>query len=464
MWAKRLAVPTFFVSAVKTLNSHNQPLTKICRKCGKQYSGADAVCPDDGMKLTKRQPDSLIGTIFAGKYEIQAQLGQGGMSIVYKARHRFINRPEAIKLLLETQGDDPNAFQRFQQEAELASTLSHQNIVSIHDFGFTDSGQPYFVMDCLEGQSLEDIILREGRVSVPRAIDIFRQICDGLEHAHKRGIIHRDLKPSNIVLIKEEDGSETAKIVDFGVAKAHQQTDRMRLTQTGQVMGSPVYMSPEQCQDFPLDQRSDIYSLGCLMYETLTGSPPFSAGSFFDLACLHVAQKPPPFAQKAPEAEIPAALESVVAKCLEKKSDDRFQSVEQVRQKLLDAALLSGVSGLKPGAVPAPKNHQRSAPVANMAEHEGCARSGPWQSSVIGRMSLLWSVGLVLAALTTVAAFVFLWQGPEGDRGTPFDKTYWACEIALAQHAVKAGIITGPATCLTTPWFWHGTSVTRRPG
>ena len=414
---------------------------KICKQCHKTYPSDQDNCPDDGEPLAPVMTDPLLGTLFADKYEIQSILGRGGMSIVYKARHKYMNRTVAVKLLLEQHMEDPIAFKRFQQESEAASSLSHQNIVIVHDFGITQANQAYFVMDCLEGDSLEDVILRDGPVAMDRAINIFRQVCDGLIHAHKKGVVHRDIKPSNVVLIREDDGSETVKIVDFGLAKLHrpQGPDEARLTQSGMVFGSPLYMSPEQCQGYPLDGRSDVYSVGILMYETLAGVTPFAADSFFNLALLHLHQKPPAFAQSAPHVSVSMQMEAVIAKCLEKDPADRFETVEQLRQKLLDVALISGVPGLKAGAVPVSKTGSQAA-FRQTWDNIKAVIDNTASDQKKQKLSMV-RIGFVASTLSILiigAAFMALWPGIEGDRGTPWDKMRWQLDVAFAQQAAQS--------------------------
>lgn len=397
-------------------------------------------CPNCGGETV--EADRLIGTVFDEKYDILSVLGSGGMSVVYKARHRYMNRTVALKLLLEHLQENKNSFARFQKEAEAASTLSHQNIVSVHDFGVDkDAGQAYFVMDCLEGESLQDMIFREGAISVERSVDVFRQVCEGLSHAHKKGVVHRDLKPSNVVLVQEDNGSYTVKIVDFGLAKLHRPEGEgeARLTQTGTVFGSPLYMSPEQCQGYTLDARSDIYSMGVLMYETLTGTLPFKSDSFFNIALLHVNGTPPSFAEKAPGRAIPAELEKVVMKCLEKEPGDRYQTVDELRQKILDSALLSGVPGLKPGAVIDADNSK--SPFRSTFENmraaliAGGSKSETPKSSV-PRMLVLSAVAVFVVGAT---AMFFLFPGIEGDHATPYQKMRWQFDLEIAGLCTQRG-------------------------
>lgn len=409
---------------------------KICPSCQKEFPKEAVKCLFDGSELLALPSESLIGTTFADKYEILSVLGQGGMSIVYKARHKFMDRVVALKLLHDHLLADELAIQRFQREAKAASSLSHQNIVSVHDFGRTNSGQTYFVMDCLEGESLADLLERDDTVELNRAVDIFKQACDGLEHAHKKGVIHRDLKPSNLVLISQEDGSDLVKIVDFGIAKVMPQQGKpqQQLTQTGEIFGSPLYMSPEQCNGRPMDIRSDIYSFGCLMYETLSGVPPLMGDSFINTVVKHLNEAPPPFERTAPTAGIPPAVEAVIMRCLEKEPQDRFSTAAELRQSLLDAALDCGVSGLRTGAVPDPA--ARAALGSTWDKIKNTLGTG---NTVIKKKSITVAQilfgGIPLLTLIAIAIIMLVWQGPEGDRGTLWDKMLWQINISRAQKA-----------------------------
>jgi len=262
------------------------------------------------------------------------------MSVVYKAKHTLMDRTVAIKMLNGT--NDQPAIDRFQQEARAASSLSHRNIISIYEFGM-ENKTPYLVMDFLGGLTLQKLIDDVKRVDTSRAIPIFRQICEGLEHAHRKGIVHRDLKPSNICLTKQ-DGAETVKIVDFGIAKLLPAAGRntLHLTQTGEVLGSPLYMSPEQCQGKLTDSRSDIYSMGCLMYECLTGIPPLMGETSFETMEKHIAGAPAEFAKTAPDLKVDKNLEAAIFRCLEKNPEDRYQNASEL---LGDLPMLDPTSG-----------------------------------------------------------------------------------------------------------------------
>lgn len=207
--------------------------------------------------------DLILGQVFEGKYEIISVLGQGGMGRVYKAQHIEMEKIVAIKTLVQGAVHDDNTYMRFRQEAKAASSLNHPNIIGIYDFGRSVQGLAYLVMEFLSGKTLADI----GQdMTLSRFQRIFSQVCDGMQHAHKKGVIHRDLKPSNLMLLDDNDASDVLKIVDFGIAKlSSAEHAQQHLTSTGVLVGSPLFMSPEQCQGEDLDCRADIYSLGCVM-------------------------------------------------------------------------------------------------------------------------------------------------------------------------------------------------------
>jgi serine/threonine-protein kinase len=317
---------------------------KKCPACQREFTGGLAVCQFDGTLLISVMKDQFIGTKVADKYEVISEIGRGGMSIVYKARHELMDRTVAIKMLQSGLVNDQTSIRRFQQEAQAASCLTHPNVITVYDYGLVPSGQPYLVMDCLSGESLSDVVLREGFVAPLRAITIFVQACDALEHAHQKGVLHRDLKCGNIMLTEIEGQKDVVKVVDFGIAKLMPSSGKQQqnLTQTGEVFGSPIYMSPEQCMGEQLDARSDIYSMGTVLYEALTGHPPLMGDTIIDTMQMHVATKPPPFAKMRPGLNIPPALEEVCLKALEKKPSDRFVSMAAFRDALINAAMRIG--------------------------------------------------------------------------------------------------------------------------
>jgi serine/threonine protein kinase len=268
------------------------------------------------------------GSILDGRFEILSFIGQGGMSVVYKARQVGMERLVAVKMLLKRLMINEDSILRFQREAVAASALDHPNIVQIYGFGVWEE-QPYMAIEYLDGKNLADLVESEHRLQNERAVPIFSQILEALAHAHSKGIIHRDLKLSNVVITKPGD---TVKLVDFGIAKILPQSGKelQRLTQTGEVFGSPVYMSPEQCMGGEIDARSDIYAMGCLMYEVLTGQPPFSGDTAIELMTRHVGQAPDP---------VPLAgnnIAPIVLGCLQKDPELRPQSAQELKEVLLN--------------------------------------------------------------------------------------------------------------------------------
>jgi serine/threonine-protein kinase len=284
-------------------------------------------------------PDRLIGQVLADKYLLQSRLGSGGMSVVYKAEHIYMKKTVAIKVMHSHLLTDGRVLPRFRQESQATSTLDHENILRVYDFGVTASGVPFLVMDYLPGQSLDQVIETTGPLKLNQFFAIMTQIVAALAHAHKRGIIHRDLKPSNIILVRNEDGSPLVKLVDFGIAKllAADDGNMPKLTQTGEIFGSPAYMSPEQCMGSPIDARSDIYSLGCVMYECVSGKTPFTSGTVYDLIFKQINDQPPPL--NCPDNQaLATAVEPIVLKCMAKDPAQRQQSMEEVLAELQDSA------------------------------------------------------------------------------------------------------------------------------
>ncbi|MBX9770632.1 MAG: serine/threonine-protein kinase [Candidatus Obscuribacterales bacterium] len=318
-------------------SSIERELTKSCPSCGSDFPGVNDVCPLDGTKLQLK--DSLIGTTLAGRYKILSKIGRGGMSVVYKGQHLLMDRIVAIKMLHADLISDPVTISRFQQEAKAVSSLTHPNVILIFDFGLSSQGLPYLVMDYLQGESLSDILKRQGHLPVKRCVEIFTQACDALTHAHHKGIIHRDIKPANIMLTIDEDQHEIVKVVDFGIAKMlpRDGEEAIKLTQTGEIFGTPLYMSPEQIMGRQLDVRSDIYSLGCVIYESLTGRPPCLGNNAMDTMNKHLAMEPPHFVDALPEEYIPEAIEAVVWKALAKDPEKRYQTMNEFKQDLLIA-------------------------------------------------------------------------------------------------------------------------------
>lgn len=269
--------------------------------------------------------------------DIIEKISQGGMGAVYKAKHNVTGAILAVKILLPQHSERENYISRFIREARAACTLSNPHIVSVHDCGTTTDGLPYIVMDYVQGGTLEDVLNKQGHLKSEDALDIFIQTADALAHAHKRGIVHRDIKPSNIMLAKGDNGGYFVKMVDFGIAKITNLENAPPsgdLTITGEVLGTPTYMSPEQCVGGKLDGRSDIYSLGCVMYHTLVGKPPFTGATTLHVLVKHSRERAPSISFEDKSKKVPKGLETVISKCLEKAPQDRYATMEDVIKDL----------------------------------------------------------------------------------------------------------------------------------
>lgn len=269
--------------------------------------------------------------VLAAKYEISCRLGEGGMGTVYRGIHRGMEREVAFKVLKGSLSNTPEHQLRFRKEAQLISALKHPNIVSIFAMDITEDGLPYIVMEYLDGRPLSDLIKEKGSLGYRQALPLFIQVCAALEHAHSRGIVHRDLKPSNLVVTQNTDGAQLVKVVDFGIAKALQGES---VTQTNVVLGSAFYLSPGQCAGRAADTRSDIYSLGCTLFEALSGRPPFVGDSFYETIQLIDSQPTPRVSDFNPATDAPEALQQVIERCLQKDADDRYASIADLRRDL----------------------------------------------------------------------------------------------------------------------------------
>jgi eukaryotic-like serine/threonine-protein kinase len=329
---------------------------KVCPVCKREFPPTQPVCPYDKSMLMYVQKDELLGTILNDRYRVLSEVGRGGMSIVYKGLHEMMDRTVAIKMLQSQHVTDQLSIKRFQQEAQAASHLQHPNVITVYDCGVVATGQPYIVMDFLEGQSLTDIIKAENHISYQRCVPIFVAACDALEHAHQKGVIHRDLKSSNIMLVEVEGRRDFVKVVDFGIAKLTNASGKasQNLTQTGEIFGSPIYMSPEQCLGLNLDSRSDIYSMGAVLYEALTGLPPLMGDTIYATMKMHVSQMPEPFNRVRPDLQIPENIERATFKALAKKPEQRFQTMQEMRDALEACMTNQFETGSIPSLISAP--------------------------------------------------------------------------------------------------------------
>lgn len=314
----------------------------FCADCGSPLSLAGANHPHpyyentyQGSLPTVRlyDRDPLIGHVIDGKYELVAQLGQGGMSVVYRARRAHIGDDVAVKILLGKFVKDDAALARFKREARAAAMLRHQNVITIHDFGETDddNAPAYIVMEFVRGAPLRELLKNEKRFSVERAVRLMRGICAGVSAAHRQGVIHRDLKPENILVVAPEDDFEfeSVRVVDFGLAKLLADAG---VGVGGAIVGTPYYMSPEQAVGEPLDTRSDVYSLGAMFYEMLAGTRPFDAETVSGVINRHLYDPPPPFPSSL---GIPRRISTAIMQALSKDPDERPQTAGDLARLIL---------------------------------------------------------------------------------------------------------------------------------
>jgi serine/threonine protein kinase len=259
-------------------------------------------------------------------------IGVGGMGAVYKARNRRTGAWMAVKVLLPKHAADEKAVQRFVREANILAGISHRHIVSVDGAGVTANGLPYILMELLPGMPLDQCLAAGGPASPQEVIEVLSQCADALGHAHKRGIVHRDLKPSNIMININDRGIMTTKLLDFGICKQFEGKPDLRLTDTGQVLGTPLYMSPESVLGSELDGRSDIYSLGCLMHELLAGKPPFFATDAYKVLAQQIKDPAPDL--NSFRSDIPPALKRIIERMMEKRCEDRYQSMDDLLKDL----------------------------------------------------------------------------------------------------------------------------------
>ena len=347
---------------------------RYCAKCGALMPIAHAA--DD---------DPMIGSIVGGRYRITGLLGEGGMGRVYTGEQQMGTavRKVAVKTLLQEFSKDPQVVARFMRECGTVVELEHPNTIKFYDFGQTDAGDLYIAMEHVAGQELAELIEREGALSFDRVLNIMKQICGSLHEAHGKGIVHRDLKPENVILTERAGEKDFVKVLDFGIAKRHDAVDakqEQKLTQAGMVLGTPPYMSPEQFTGKELDLRSDIYALGVMAYEMLTGQLPFKANTPWEWATQHMTAQPSPFEGTGPmAAQIPPHMKQACMRALSKNAEERQDTAKAFYQELQGGdgrASVPLVSATAPGAAAGATEAFAAAVVSGGA---GPARAGATQ-------------------------------------------------------------------------------------
>jgi len=334
---------------------------KLCPSCKRELKDELTICPFDGQALADAaQADPLVNTLLDDKYRLDARVGEGGMGFVYRATHVQMENTVAVKVLHSDLASDQVAVERFRREARAAAQIRHPNAVAVTDFGVTrKEGTAYLVMEFLEGGDLRRKIKQEKRLDCAEAIVIMSQACAALNAAHEKGIIHRDLKPDNIWLLESTNPYAQVKVLDFGIAKLKASAEASNLTQKGMIVGTPYYMSPEHCRSEELDPRSDIYSLGIILYEMLAGKVPFEGSSPLQVMYKHNTERPRALSLIRPD--IPPAIEKVVLKALEKRKEDRQNSALQLAAELEEALYECGLCAQPPGSKAIPVTSEYTA-------------------------------------------------------------------------------------------------------
>ena len=334
---------------------------RACPVCEEANLPEVAHCDACGADLVG--PDPFVGATIEGKFRIEDVVGEGGMGKVYVAEHLALGKKVAFKLVHRHLVKDAMSRQRFRHEARAASRLSHPNSLTTIDYGETVGGVPFIVTEFLEGQSLLSVLRHEDRLPPERARDIALQVCDALEAAHDQGMIHRDIKPENIFIVPLKGGADLVKVLDFGLAKilVPGDSDVQPKTMGDTVMGTPEYMSPEQVQGKALDARSDLYALGVVLYELLTGYSPFGADSPLEAAAKHLTETPEPPAASFPELDLPRAVDKVVMKALERLPENRYASAGEMRDAILEAIPMGIVRGGSAGRATPPGGRRPAA-------------------------------------------------------------------------------------------------------
>ena len=369
-------------------------MPKFCPECLVRYPAEFRVCPKDAAELLDAEADDadeFVGRTLADTYSILRAIGEGGMGRVYEARHTRIGKRFALKLLHPEYARQPEVLSRFQREAEAAASINHPNVGDVYDIGKTADGRPFIVAELLEGRELAEYLSERSRLEIPLAIRITRQICKALSAAHAKGIVHRDMKPENVFLTGDL-GSPVVKVIDFGISKVHE-VGGQALTKTGMIMGTPSYMAPEQARGERVDHRADVYAVGAILYQIVTGKRPFDRGDPTATITAVLLEEPERPCDLNPS--LPSSLEIVIQRAMAKSADDRYSSMDA-----LDADL-AAFAGPGKSSIAPPSAHAQASADARARGSDSAALSRP----TIVLMGAL-AAAFVLGSIVSVSAAV----------------------------------------------------------
>ncbi len=395
---------------------------------------------------SKELPDPYLGTTL-DRYVIDALLGEGGMGKVYLAHHAIIGKKVAIKILHAELAREKESVGRFVREAKAVSSIGNPHIVDVSDFGEAADGSTYFVMELLDGKSLGQLIDERGAVPPDLIVDIGLQLCDGLAAAHKQQIVHRDLKPDNITLVKQGKSEHFCKILDFGIAKVATSTSSTKLTMAGAIFGTPHYMSPEQAAGDSVDHRTDIYSLGVILYEMAAGELPFNADNFMGILTQHMYKAPVPIRSLAGAPPIPPGLEAIILKSLTKKKEARYQTMDELAEdlrKLKQGQVPAAVHDMmeRSGSFDVPADYFKTGDAIIPARARG-RRSAPWGPRLVALSGVLVAVGVTLFVLIKDSTTTAQPPEPPAASDTPPPPAPAPIEVVLASEPADATAYIG---------------------
>ncbi len=407
---------------------------KLCPLCGVRYDAAATFCQKDGARLTAEgEEDPFLGKLLLDQFRIEEAIGAGGMGTVYRARQTSLNRDVAIKILHSELTRNPDAVRRFRREAKVATQLEHPNLVRVFLFGELPKtqGNPdgglYLAMEYLDGRSMVDLMREEGPLPVPRALHLLLQTAGAIGAAHAQGIVHRDVKPENIIVLKKHGDPDYVKVLDFGIARLLW-GEHTALTQSGVIFGTARYISPEGASGEPTDARSDVYSLGVLAYQLLTGVTPFEASTPVAMLMKHIHEEPPDLRRMGLGGQVPPEIADVVMRCLAKNPDMRWDDASQLAAALTLAAQQANVM------LPSARRSWSMAPAADASSSFGATVPGLGRSKRRGPSPLALAAAFILGAAAVTGGALLLKEAfSDGDAEVdPVAQLMTEAEQALA--------------------------------